>query len=88
MLYVDHARIPFRRMKMNHLVADTSQELAAAAAALNLPPGSIQHPNTPKEHLDVCESKRTLALAMGAKPIDGRELVTIIRGRRNPPSPA
>ena len=36
MLYVDHVRIPFGRMLMNHLMADTPEELREAAEQLGL----------------------------------------------------
>ena len=83
MLYVDHMRYPFGRMLMNHLMADTHQELEQAIIDLGLPPGIIQHPGEPKEHLDVSESKRALAIRQGAKPITGRELVEIVQRRRD-----
>ena len=82
MLYVDHVRIPFGRMLMNHLMADTPEELREAAARLGLS-AYIQHPGTEKEHLDVSESKRRDALAMGARPITGRELVNLVRAKRS-----
>ena len=82
MLYVDHMRHPFGRMLMNHLMADSHQELEQAIIDLGLPPGIIQHGGEPKEHLDVSESKRQLALKLGAKPITGRELIGIVRRRR------
>ena len=44
MLYVDHARLPSRRMLMSHLVADTPEELLEAETALGIPQGSIQYP--------------------------------------------
>lgn len=82
MLYVDHARIRFRRMLMSHLVADSPDELLQAQTDLGIPDGSIQYPGTWKEHLDVSESKRTLAVRMGAKEITGRELVEITRKKK------
>ena len=39
----------------------------------------IQHPGTPKEHLDVSESKRKEAIRMGAASVTGRHLAAIIR---------
>ena len=67
---------------MSHLVADTGEELRRTETALGLPPGSVQHSGSPKEHLDVCESKRKQALLLGATPITGKELVTIVRRKR------
>ena len=69
-------------MRMSHLLADSPEELRQAETALGLPSGSIQYPGTPKEHLDVSERKRTLAIAMGAKPVTSRCIVRIIRQRR------
>ena len=81
MLYVDHVRIPFGRMLMNHLMADTPEELREAAEQLGLS-AYIQHTGTEKEHLDVSETKRREALAMGARAVTGRELVNLVRTKR------
>ena len=81
-LYVDHARIPYRGMLMSHLLADTTQELIDAEQALGLPTGCVQFTGTDKEHLDISESKRTLAIRMGAKQVSSKELIQIIRTRR------
>ena len=53
-VYVDHARIPFRNMLMNHLLAGTQEEIREMAARLGLS-AYIRHPDTPKEHLDVSD---------------------------------
>ena len=82
MLYVDHVRIPFGRMLMNHLMANTPEELREAAEQLGLS-AYIQHPGTEKEHLDVSETKRQEALAMGARPVTGREIVGLVRAKRD-----
>lgn len=81
MLYVDNARIPYRRMLMSHLIADSQKELLRATIQLGLKPAYIQHGGTWKEHLDVCVSKRAYAIKhLGAKPVTSREIVAI--GRR------
>ena len=76
MLYVDHLRIPFGRMLMSHLVADTQEELRDAARKLGLQQ-HIQYPGGRKEHLDLSESKRIEAIRMGAKEVTAREIVRI-----------
>ena len=81
-IYVDHARIPYRGMIMSHLLADTSQELEETRRSLGLPNGCIQYLGTSKEHLDISETKRTLAIRMGARQISSKDLVNIIRARR------
>ena len=80
-VHVDHARIPFRNMLMSHLMADTPEELRDMAARLGLS-AYIQHPGTPKEHLDVSESKRREALRLGAREMTGRQMVEIVRRRQ------
>ena len=84
MVYVDHARIPYGRMLMSHLMADTPDELREIAGKLNIE-RHIQHPGTPKEHLDVSESKREAAIRMGAASVTGRQLAAIIRSKRSGP---
>ena len=83
MLYVDHARIPYGRMLMSHLLADTPEELREMARKLEIA-RHIQYPGTPKEHLDVSESKRAGAIRMGAASVTGRQLAAIIRSKRSP----
>lgn len=80
-VYVDRMKAPLGRMLMSHLVADTPGELRQMAAQLGLE-RYIQYPGTPKEHLDVSQSKRAEALRLGAVEIDGRRLVEIIRAKR------
>ena len=85
-LYVDHYRAPFGRMKMSHLMADTKEELLRAAGTLGLRRSWLQHEDQPKEHFDVSESKRKLAIdRLGAVPVTGRELVEIVRRKRTGP---
>ena len=78
-LYVDHARLPYRRMLMSHLLADTSEELKQAEKLLGLPTNSVQHLGTPKEHLDISESKRAIAINMGAIEVTSKHLILLIR---------
>ena len=83
MLYVDNMKIPFGRMKMNHLVADSHKELVQATVNLGISTKHIQHLGEAKEHLDVCMSKRKIAIRdLGAKEITGRELVEIVRSKQ------
>ena len=81
MIYVDHARLQFGRMLMNHLMADTHEELTEIADQLGLGRW-IQKPHTPQEHLDVCEAKRREAIKLGVKPVEKRELVEVVRRKR------
>lgn len=80
-VYVDSAQIPYRGMLMNHMIADTPEELHAMAAALGLKRAWFQdrgsHP-----HYDVCSSKRALAIRRGANPVTTRQLVDVLRRLR------
>ena len=83
MLYVDHLRIPFGRMKMSHLIADAPEELREAADHLGFRREWIQYPGGWKEHLDVSESKRRQAIReLGAREITARELALMLTERR------
>ena len=75
----------FGRMKMSHMIADTTEELLDMATKIGMNLKWIQHPGTPSEHFDVCISKRKLAIKHGAKEINYRELATIIDKRRPEP---
>ena len=69
---------------MSHLMADTPDELREMARKLKIEE-YIQYPGTPKEHLDVSESKREEAIRMGAASVTGRQLAAIIRSKRGGP---
>ena len=55
-----------------HMTADTRAELDAMADRIGLRRSWIQHPGTWKEHYDLTQSKRRLAVAAGAVEVDAR----------------
>jgi hypothetical protein len=73
-VYVDNATIAYGRMKMCHMVADTSEELLAMADIIGVARRWLQHAGALKEHFDICQAKRGLAIRAGAVPITQREL--------------
>ena len=81
-VYVDAAMIPYGRMKMSHMLADTQEELLAMADAIGLGRHWIQHPGKPMEHFDVSMVKRDMALQEGAIAMTSRQLVGIVRKKR------
>lgn len=84
-VYVDKGRIPYGRMLMCHMVADTLDELHAMAQALGLKRRWFQeHPALP--HYDICQSKRAQAIGLGAVEIGRKELVKRIREHRASPN--
>lgn len=81
-VYVDAPIHRFGRMKMCHMLADTTAELVVMAATIGVARRWIQHAGTPKEHFDICKAKRELALLAGAVEVDRERLVGIIRAKR------
>lgn len=81
-VYVDDMQAGFGRMKMCHMIADSTAELLAMADEIGVARRWIQKAGTPHEHFDVCLAKRRLAVAHGAKEITQRELGQKIFERR------
>ena len=71
MVYVDNARIPFRRMVMSHMIADTPDELHAMASSIGLWRRWFQDTRHP--HYDVSLSRRQEAIKRGAVPLSYRD---------------
>lgn len=65
-VYVDDSQIKFGRMRMCHMIADSTGELLVMAERLGLRPEWIQKAGTAYEHFDVCMSKRSVAIGLGA----------------------
>ena len=82
-VYVDDAYITARvrsgrlthDSRWCHMTADTTEELVAFAVSLGLQAKYIQYRGTWKEHFDVTEPKRRLAVSKGAVEVNYREHV-------------
>ena len=78
-VYVDDARIPWRGRRWSHMVADTPDELYAAAGRLGLRREWAQDRGRTL-HYDLPDELRERAIELGvAKPLTWRELA----GRRS-----
>jgi len=72
---IDEPIWPFRGELWCHLVSDTSyEELHEVAAAIGIPRRGFQG-----DHYDVPARMRAAAIAAGAVPVTGRELITRLR---------
>ena len=81
-VYVDDASIPYGRMLMSHLVADSLEELHAMADRIGVARRWFQRDaSTP--HYDVCRAKRALALRYGAVALDRRAMAAWLRKWRD-----
>ncbi|MBV7408712.1 DUF4031 domain-containing protein [Maritimibacter sp. DP1N21-5] len=81
-VYVDTMRASFGRMKMCHMIADSTEELIAMADLIGVDRKWIQNAGTPREHFDIALSKRKQAVALGAVEVSMMELGRILRARR------
>ncbi|WP_421907240.1 DUF4031 domain-containing protein [Mameliella sp.] len=70
------------RMKMCHMIADSTDELLAMADKIGVARRWIQKRGTANEHFDIASSKRALAVQHGAVEITMRELAMKCRDRR------
>ncbi len=81
-ILVDTPIWPFRGRVWCHLVSDTSyDELHALAEQLGIPRRGFQG-----DHYDLPAEMRDAAIALGAEPVEGRELITrlLASGLRRP----
>lgn len=74
MVYVDDMQAPYGRMRMSHMIADSTEELLAMADRIGVDRRWIQQAGTYREHFDICQSKRRLAVTEGAVPVSRMEL--------------
>jgi hypothetical protein len=86
-LYVDRlrdytGRVPYRHKEWCHLVADSDEELQAAARALGAPARALQGTRGWDTHLDLPAPWRPEALALGAAAVDFRFMARRTRARR------
>lgn len=81
-VYVDSERMPYGRMLMCHMLADTEEELRDMATKIGVALRWHQYPGSPKSHFDICLSMRAKAIEFGAIGIDRGRLVEIIRAKR------
>ncbi|MBR9766147.1 MAG: DUF4031 domain-containing protein [Rhodobacteraceae bacterium] len=81
-VYVDNMRANFGRMKMCHMIADTSEELLAMADKIGVSRRWLQKPDSHQEHFDISLSKRRLAVKAGAIEVSVMDLGRMLRSRR------
>ena len=87
-VYIDNACLPFGRMKMCHMIADTTDELLEMADRIGVQRKWVQKQGTYKEHFDVASGKRALAVKAGAVEITMRELWAMLKKRKQDASPS
>ena len=81
-VYVDDMGAPLGRMKMCHMVADTSAELLAMADRIGSRREWLQCAGTYKEHFDIPLMRRRQAVAFGAVEVTRREMGAILKRKK------
>lgn len=80
MMYVDNWKTPYGRLKMSRMIADTRAELIAFShGVLGLKKEYIHYPGTWREHIEIAQSKRKLAIANGAISMPATVLFLVAR---------
>jgi len=81
-VYVDNEKNVFGRMKMCHMVADTLDELHVMAKKIGMKRSWFQKSRSGMPHYDLSQSKRSLAILLGAVEVSRFEFVEAMRRYR------
>ncbi|ENZ74948.1 MULTISPECIES: DUF4031 domain-containing protein [Ralstonia] len=85
-VYVDDMHLTelgrYGRMKMCHMLADSTEELLGMARRIGVNPKWIQKAGTEREHFDIATSKREIAVTRGAVEITMRQASAMVVRRR------
>lgn len=81
-VYIDKMNIPYGRMIMCHMLADSRKELDDIAHKIGLNKKWIQYPGTYKEHYDICLQYKNKALEAGAIEISRKQVALILKKKR------
>jgi len=82
MVYIDNVNLPYGRMIMNHMVADTQEELFEMVDKIGVQRKWIQDKGTYREHFDVSLEKKKLAIKYGAKDVGNSEMGCILSKKK------
>lgn len=74
MVYVDNFNAKYKGMTMCHMIADTHKELMDMADKIGVQRRWLQDAGAPREHFDICLTKKKEAIRHGATEINMREL--------------
>jgi len=81
-VYVDDFNAQYGRMKMSHMIADSTDELFRMVDRIGVQRKWIQYPGTYREHFDIALGKKQLAIQHGAIEITAKELALKVAGLR------
>lgn len=80
MVYVGAFEYKYRGMIMSKMIADSLEELHAMADKIGV---NRKHFQDKKDapHYDICRSKKQIAISLGAKQINDREIVSFFKNK-------
>lgn len=78
MIYIGTREYKYGRMLMSHMVSDNLNELHDFADKLGIAWRHFQDKKG-KPHYDICKKMKAKALTIGAKEVDDREIVSILK---------
>jgi hypothetical protein len=81
-VYVDDMKAEFAKMVMCHMIADSDDELHLMADQLGISRSHHQAPPKHHSHYDIAQSKRALAVKLGAVEISQRALACMCMHRK------
>lgn len=81
-VYVDRKRMPYGRMLMCHMLADTLPELHAMAGTVGLARRHFQAHDGKVPHYDLSQALRAKAVKAGAIEIDRAKTAEMVRAWR------
>lgn len=80
-VYVDDKQIPYGRMKMCHVGADSKEELLEMMTKIGIDHKYIQQEGNWREHFDISQAKKKLAVKFGAIEVSSKELIRLLRDK-------
>ena len=81
-VYVDDMKAAFSRMVMCHMIADDDEELHLMADRLGISRDHHQAPPRHHSHYDIAQSKRALAVKLGAVEVNQKALASMCMHRK------
>jgi hypothetical protein len=78
MVYIGTRKYKYGRMIMSHMVADSLDELHNMAQFIGIPQKYFQNKKG-KPHYDVSQVKKRKALALGAKEVNDRQIIKVLK---------
>ena len=78
MVYIGTRKYKYGRWVLSHMVADNLEDLHSMANAVGLQRKWFQD-KPQKPHYDICQIRKELAIRYGARLVNDREIINVLR---------